>query len=405
MSWASGIVMTALGACILAEATLRGLGSSTSGQSTNESKDLTSFMIQCADYSMWPNVDGGVTCGDTCTALVLTAPYSGRCDKYCGSFGHVCMTAAEEVNENCQVKYTGSCSEAIRGTSDMLCRCMRASPAQLPGRPVPRCKEFSEWPHVDGGVTCDDCTALVLTFPFGGRCDKYCESFGQVCTAAAEEVNDNCLVKYAGKCHEPILGTSDMLCQCMNASPAPTPGPVVSGWWSPWYGEEKGSKQPAQVCPLGFITEFTMVGNTYDGVHSIGLVRCNDGTVLHRGVSSTWLDSKKTHSSISGFSKFSGVYGVSQYYYEGHRNCQPGSELCPVNFWKMCLDNQCATPIGNDAVHFASLFDRACANGLKIAGFKIRTSGTWNHMDGIKFYCRSQNFFDGSRPGRPAGRS
>jgi len=164
----------------------------------------------------------------------------------------------------------------------------------------------------------------------------------------------------------------------------------VRSWWSPWYGEEKGSKQPAQVCPFGFITEFTMVRNIYDGLHSIGLVRCNDGSVLHRGVSSTWLDRKKTYSSISGFSKFSGMYGVSQYYYEGHRNCQPGSELCPVDFWKMCLDNQCETPIGNDAVHFASLFDRACANGLKIAGFKIRTSGTWNHMDGIKFYCQSQ---------------
>jgi len=160
----------------------------------------------------------------------------------------------------------------------------------------------------------------------------------------------------------------------------------VRSWWSPWYGEVKGRKQPAQVCPFGFITEFTMVHNIYEGLHNIGLVPCNDGTVLHQGVSSTWLDSKKTYSSISGFSKFSGVYGVSQYKYRP--SCQPGSELCPVDFWKMCLDNQCEKPAGNDAVYFPSSFDRACANGLKIAGFKIRISGTWNHMDGIKFYCQ-----------------
>jgi len=164
----------------------------------------------------------------------------------------------------------------------------------------------------------------------------------------------------------------------------------VRSWWSSWYGEEKGTKQPAQVCPFGYISEFTMVGNIYNGLHDIGLVRCNDGTVLHRGASSTWLDRKKTYSSNSGFSKFSGMYGVSEYHYGVHSNCQPGSESCPVDFWKMCLDNQCEERARMDAVYFRSSFDQSCENGLKIAGFKIRTSGTWNHMDGIKFYCQSQ---------------
>eukprot|EP00933_Yihiella_yeosuensis_P060784 TRINITY_DN63578_c0_g1_i1.p1 TRINITY_DN63578_c0_g1~~TRINITY_DN63578_c0_g1_i1.p1 ORF type:complete len:624 (+),score=80.61 TRINITY_DN63578_c0_g1_i1:91-1962(+) len=77
----------------------------------------------CASYDDWPDVDG-VTCGsDKCTALVLTAPYSGRCDKYCESFDHVCVAAAEETNEDCVVKEAKRCDEEIQGTSDMLCSC------------------------------------------------------------------------------------------------------------------------------------------------------------------------------------------------------------------------------------------------------------------------------------------
>eukprot|EP00931_Biecheleriopsis_adriatica_P042894 TRINITY_DN2447_c0_g1_i3.p1 TRINITY_DN2447_c0_g1~~TRINITY_DN2447_c0_g1_i3.p1 ORF type:complete len:887 (-),score=130.08 TRINITY_DN2447_c0_g1_i3:97-2367(-) len=77
---------------------------------------------ECADFAAWPNVDGGRTCAG-CTALVLTAPYGGRCDRYCESFGHVCIAAAEEQNEDCEVKYHEQCSEAITDTSDMLCTC------------------------------------------------------------------------------------------------------------------------------------------------------------------------------------------------------------------------------------------------------------------------------------------
>ena len=37
-----------------------------------------------------------------CTALVLTAPHGGRCRTFCSSFGHICVAAAEEENENCE---------------------------------------------------------------------------------------------------------------------------------------------------------------------------------------------------------------------------------------------------------------------------------------------------------------
>ena len=90
-------------------------------------------------------VDNGITCGN-CMALVLTEPYGGRCDRYCESFGQVCVMAAEEEEENCQVKYEASCNEAISGTSDVLCQCAKPNaPPQCPrppetttGAPAPR---------------------------------------------------------------------------------------------------------------------------------------------------------------------------------------------------------------------------------------------------------------------------
>merc|ERR1719210_954908 len=95
------------------------------------------------------------------------------------------------------------------------------SPAQGAGGQAPlSCSPFSEWPHVDGGVTCRSCKALVLTTPFGGRCDKYCASFGHKCIAAAEESGETCEEKSQHRCDEEITGTSDMLCTCATSGSA-----------------------------------------------------------------------------------------------------------------------------------------------------------------------------------------
>merc|ERR1712032_1714275 len=88
---------------------------------------------QCARFSQWPNVASGVTC-NRCIALVKTAAYGGRCDAYCQSFGHRCVEAAEEQNNNCAVKYKAGCSQAITGTSDMLCACMGSGATGVPRR-------------------------------------------------------------------------------------------------------------------------------------------------------------------------------------------------------------------------------------------------------------------------------
>eukprot|EP00933_Yihiella_yeosuensis_P056347 TRINITY_DN5547_c1_g1_i1.p1 TRINITY_DN5547_c1_g1~~TRINITY_DN5547_c1_g1_i1.p1 ORF type:complete len:452 (-),score=74.04 TRINITY_DN5547_c1_g1_i1:77-1432(-) len=88
----------------------------------------------CAPVTEWPDVDHGIACKDEfvtdparahCKALVLTAPHGNRCDKYCESFGHVCVEAAEEERENCRTKYVASCDQYIADTSDMLCSCMK----------------------------------------------------------------------------------------------------------------------------------------------------------------------------------------------------------------------------------------------------------------------------------------
>mmetsp|Transcript_7918 Transcript_7918/g.18216 ORF Transcript_7918/g.18216 Transcript_7918/m.18216 type:complete len:606 (+) Transcript_7918:86-1903(+) len=202
----------------------------------------------CHPLGQWPSVDNGVTCGP-CRALVLTWPYGGRCDRYCASFGHECVAAAEERAEGCDVKSEHACDEPITGTSDMLCTCRLPNspgscaglapapapkpiqpPAPAPAKPA-CCAPFGKWPSVDRDVTCGDCRALVLTAPYGGRCDHYCKSFGHVCVAAEEESDEGCDVKSKHACDEEIRDTSDMLCTCRlpDAAPmcaAPEPAPV-----------------------------------------------------------------------------------------------------------------------------------------------------------------------------------
>eukprot|EP00434_Breviolum_minutum_P041994 symbB.v1.2.037364.t1/scaffold5497.1/size26436/4 len=85
-----------------------------------------STQISCAPFSEWPDVDAGVTCGG-CQALVTTGKYFNRCDKYCESFGHTCVAAAEEKDENCEIKESYDCDEEIEDTSDMLCTCQKAA--------------------------------------------------------------------------------------------------------------------------------------------------------------------------------------------------------------------------------------------------------------------------------------
>lgn len=99
----------------------------------------------CAPFTSWPDIDGGITCTD-CTALVLSKPYDGRCDKYCASFGHVCVAAAEEKDESCEVLESKRCDEEIKGTSDMLCTCEYGDTAPPPSPAPAESACFGELP-------------------------------------------------------------------------------------------------------------------------------------------------------------------------------------------------------------------------------------------------------------------
>ena len=75
----------------------------TTGCQGDDGTLCTPEVSKCAPFSEWPDVDRGVTCGG-CKALVLAAPYQGRCDRYCASFGHRCTAAAEEKSESCEAE-------------------------------------------------------------------------------------------------------------------------------------------------------------------------------------------------------------------------------------------------------------------------------------------------------------
>mmetsp|Transcript_11448 Transcript_11448/g.21639 ORF Transcript_11448/g.21639 Transcript_11448/m.21639 type:complete len:472 (-) Transcript_11448:254-1669(-) len=96
------------------------------GVSTAASAPVSAASASCAPYEDWPDVDGGVTCGG-CRALVLTAPYGGKCSMYCANFSHTCVAAAEEKDDTCDELETKGCDQAIEGTSDMLCTCHSAT--------------------------------------------------------------------------------------------------------------------------------------------------------------------------------------------------------------------------------------------------------------------------------------
>lgn len=160
--------------------------------------------VKCADFSQWPAIENEA-CGN-CVALVPTAPYGGRCDRFCESFGHRCVFAAEEDNDDCTALSRFGCDESITNTRDMLCQCHGAEPAP------PRCAAYSNWPSIQNTV-CGDCTALVKLRAFGGSCNSYCESFGHRCVRAAEEEDDKCTIRRRRDCDDEP-SSSDALCTC-----------------------------------------------------------------------------------------------------------------------------------------------------------------------------------------------
>merc|ERR1719277_82007 len=76
------------------------------------------------------------------------------------------------------------------------------------------CPDKRSWANVK--VQCNGCKALVKHQLYGSTCEGYCRSQGLQCLGAWEEVNDDCEVKSWHRCSEPIWGTSDAICECIN---------------------------------------------------------------------------------------------------------------------------------------------------------------------------------------------
>jgi len=179
--------------------------------------------IRCAHFSQWPVIENSA-CGN-CIALVPTEPFGGLCSRYCESFGHRCVFAAEQVDDQCQSQSRYGCGEEIAATVDMLCQCKQNSPIQG------SCLPYSQWPNILDTV-CGNCTALVDFNPFGS-CSDYCESFGHRCIDAQEEtLQEECANDLPQVCDEDHR-SSDVLCTCELVQPTPQ-SQMPCDWYSHW---------------------------------------------------------------------------------------------------------------------------------------------------------------------------
>jgi len=163
--------------------------------------------------------------------------------------------------------------------------------------------------------------------------------------------------------------------------------PMFYTWWSPWVGGGEGGSGTFE-CPLGFITEFTVVADFDDGIFDIDRVTCNDGAVLLNKVyEADYALVRKRLTSSSGFSSMSGVYGISNYDHWRHLNK-------PQKFWKLCLNDQCED--WSQQVQTGSPFSEQCGTGAKLAGFQLRpeiSSTLWDSsapLGGIRLLCHTQ---------------
>lgn len=153
--------------------------------------------VQCEDFSHWGPIESQV-CGN-CFALVPATPYDGFCSRYCESFGHTCVYAAEEGSDTCAVLGRYDCTERIRDTSDMLCQCSGPQPTRQGV-----CAAYSQWPNLLDDV-CGNCTAKVNAT----NCSSYCATFNHRCAQAYS--GTACSTAAPIDC---TTNTADLICSC-----------------------------------------------------------------------------------------------------------------------------------------------------------------------------------------------
>jgi len=179
--------------------------------------------IHCAPYSEWPALESSI-CGN-CLALVPTQPYGGKCKKYCESFDHKCVFAAEEVDDRCLPLSRYGCDEEVAETDDMLCQCKQDKPIQ-----AGTCAPYSQWPNIYNHV-CGHCTAFVNFNELVYSCSEYCESFGHRCIDVPEET-DNVTCQEAAPVGCGASEFDEEFCTCARDEPQQAEQPC--DWYSKW---------------------------------------------------------------------------------------------------------------------------------------------------------------------------
>jgi len=109
------------------------------------------------DENSWPDLDGGLVCGE-CKVLVnnFDSVY-GTCNGYCGAMGMACKGAWEEVGDTCEVLHDMTCDQTI-DSSDAICECdPSGEPAPDCGAPINTgCMAHITWADNSGKVAHPD---------------------------------------------------------------------------------------------------------------------------------------------------------------------------------------------------------------------------------------------------------
>jgi len=151
-------------------------------------------------------------CGG-CTVLTQSTSTHRTCSAFCAAQGRTCVSAFEEVNNNCDVLATYTCDTDFvdLGTSDALCECS-SQPATAPPEDDFECTAG----FTNVKMECGGCRVLTQDTTLHKTCNEYCGAQGRTCVSASEEVSNNCDVLAAHSCDTDFtgLGTSDALCEC-----------------------------------------------------------------------------------------------------------------------------------------------------------------------------------------------
>lgn len=177
------------------------------------------------------------TCGAPTTVVEAAAITTPNCDSFCGESGKVCLSASSTPEENCMRADGMPCSQPddFATALEYVCGADVERPDSVEAMSTASCEHMMFYrnpvskptnfcpPHTIPAAASEEdaCTVLAYVQSVGSNreertCDAYCNTFdGMKCVGAAEEVRNDCNVKWNLECSQPYSSsTSDLLCAC-----------------------------------------------------------------------------------------------------------------------------------------------------------------------------------------------